>query len=60
MTMRLVGHLAGNRTQEIPPTTKLKLNEDLTVEIRWATPHMITIREGETEVHSVNITWTVD
>jgi hypothetical protein len=36
MTMRLVGHLAGNRTQEIPLTTTLKLNEDLTVEMRWA------------------------
>jgi hypothetical protein len=36
------------------------LNESLVVEMVWGTPHMVTIRIGDSEVHTASIPWYID
>jgi hypothetical protein len=38
----------------------LALNESLFVEMTWLRPHVVTIRIGDSEVHEINIPWSID
>ena len=38
----------------------LALNESLIVEMTWLTPHVVKIRFRDSEVHEVNIPWSID
>jgi hypothetical protein len=38
----------------------IDLNESLVVEMVWGTPHMVTIKIGDAEVHKASIPWSID
>ena len=38
----------------------IDLNDNLVVEMVWGTPHMVTIRINDAEVHKVSIPWYID
>jgi len=38
----------------------IDLNDNLVVEMVWGTPHLVTIRIGDAEVHKASIPWYID
>jgi hypothetical protein len=47
----------GEKLAEIPLQSTLKLNEDVRVEMVWATPHLVVIRIGDAEEKAIQIPW---
>jgi hypothetical protein len=60
LKVQLVGHVDGKRIQEIALPTTVNLNEELKLEVTWATPQVVIFKVGSTEVPAVRIAWTVD
>jgi hypothetical protein len=57
LDMRIAGHPGGKKLAEIPLQSTLKLNEDVRVEMVWATPHLVVIRIGDAEEKAIQIPW---
>jgi hypothetical protein len=59
MRMRLAGRLHGKPIEEIPLQTMLRIDEELKVEMTWASPHAITFLIGTTETRTIKVSWSV-
>ncbi len=59
MRMRIAGCLRGKPIQEIPLLTMLRVNEELKVEMTWASPQAITFLIGTTESRTIKVSWSV-
>jgi hypothetical protein len=57
---RMVQFQAGKLAQTENSEKTLNLSEKVTVEIMWATPHVVTINIGDSESHTLNIPWSID
>ncbi len=59
LEIRLVQTVAEKSSFETLNRT-VKLDEKLNVEMIWQTPHMITIRIGDSEPRTINVSWSVN
>ena len=51
----------GGKSVAIESSNKtIGLNENLTVEFSWGTPHTATIKIGDSETHKISVPWSID
>jgi hypothetical protein len=60
LLIRVVQFEGGKSVATESSNKTIGLNENLTVEIAWGTPHTATIKIGDSETHKVSIPWLID
>ena len=59
LKVRLVGHVNGRQIQPVPLQPTLKLNDELKMNVSWATPDVVTFQIGDMEAQGVRTFWPV-
>jgi hypothetical protein len=58
--IRVVRFEGGKSVATESSNKTIGLDENLTVEISWGTPHTATIKIGDSETHKVSVPWSID